>query len=805
MATYRVTDPTTNRTVKLTGDSPPTEKELEQVFSEIGKTPEAQPKGTVTDLLSGTFGDSQIGQMTEGLVMDSIISPLTEFSRGLHKGTARFYEKADAVQTLLENVPIEKIPIPGVPNIISQGLLGKVADQIPNSPHMFKDWADNLNKVADDMPDTDMNPNIKTIYEFAGGTIPLLTEFATAKGILATSGTSRFLATKGFEQLNDVAKFAVVSALDEFSQNPENSALLEGAKKGAMVAMAFPIAAKGLELLKNAGKGAARNFIHFTTGSIKAAKDFVDNPRKYNLNPFGKVKTAQEVKEANNALKKQVNDKYAGMKDSFKMRQRRETELLDLRLKDRLAETQQTLANSKESLMAGSKQKLEDVSAQASNAIQKNNKAIAEKTMKIYDDSLVKYDLLKKEYGEKVDAAITSTLNNNPNAGISSNIIKKKWDTIVNKLSPFKITQKAARTAKDPQGLIALAESNKGLYKAPTKQVAERATAAGSQSDAKTFSAMLQEFNKLSKEKTLNIGYLQRLKKDIKIHSQKAYSAGNPELGRFYSELSKSVDPAKTIAENPSLSANLKEIAEANKNFSSYLPKYEEAIKNYFKKDAQGGFIPDIDKAVNAIRRTDVVSLRQMQKADMALLPEDRILPKVDELVKQSDKFEAQAKGMVSVVKNKAKQDLSKLHNAAKQTIDNIKREQRNIRFADKEKMISDVNKYVNSVDERYRSMVDGLQKAEQFYDNQDKLRSFKAAGTTLSGMLQRAGLFGVYGGAGAGMAGVQANPFVAVSAGVLTGLSPIVPYHILRGLLESDIAKELVGGKALQSNKKRK
>jgi hypothetical protein len=585
-----------------------------------------------------------------------------------------------------------------------------------------------------------------------------------------------------------------------------------------MVGMAFPIATKGLELLKNAGKGAARNFIHFLTGSGKAAKDFVDNPGKYNLNPFGKVKTTQEVKEANDALKKQVNDKYAGMKDSFKMRQRRERELLDLRLKDRLAETQQTLANSKESLIAGSKQKLEDVSAQASNAIQQNNKAVAEKTMKIYDDSLVKYDLLKKEYGEKVDAAIKSTLNNNPNAGISSNIIKKKWDTIVNKLSPFKITQKAARTAKDPQGLIALAES-KGLYQTPTKQVAERATAAGSQSDAKTFNAMLQEFNKLSKEKTLNIGYLQRLKKDIKIHSQKAYSAGNPELGRFYSELSKSVDPAKTIAENPALSANLKEIAEANKQFSSYLPKYEEAIKNYFKKDAQGGFIPDIDKAVNAIRRTDVVSLRQMQKADMALLPEDRILPKVDELVKQSDKFEAQAKSMVSVVKNKAKQDLSKLHNAAKQTIDNIKREQRNIRFADKEKMIADVNKYVNSIDERYRSMVDGLQKAEQFYDNQDKLRSFKSAGTTLAGILQRAGLYGTIG----SMGGARINPAVGIVSplfgGLTAGLTPIVganavktaaqstgrAYHILRGLLDSDIAKEIMGGKILQSSKKKK
>ena len=45
MPTYRVTDPTTNKTVKLTGDSPPTEQELEQIFSTINKQPTPQEVG----------------------------------------------------------------------------------------------------------------------------------------------------------------------------------------------------------------------------------------------------------------------------------------------------------------------------------------------------------------------------------------------------------------------------------------------------------------------------------------------------------------------------------------------------------------------------------------------------------------------------------------------------------------------------------------------------------------------------------------------------------------------------------------
>lgn len=42
MATYRITDPTTKRTVKLTGDSPPTEAELNEVFKSIPSKPQQQ-------------------------------------------------------------------------------------------------------------------------------------------------------------------------------------------------------------------------------------------------------------------------------------------------------------------------------------------------------------------------------------------------------------------------------------------------------------------------------------------------------------------------------------------------------------------------------------------------------------------------------------------------------------------------------------------------------------------------------------------------------------------------------------------
>lgn len=49
MPTYRITDPKTQRTLKVTGDSPPTAAELEQLFASAGDQPERGPLGQAFD------------------------------------------------------------------------------------------------------------------------------------------------------------------------------------------------------------------------------------------------------------------------------------------------------------------------------------------------------------------------------------------------------------------------------------------------------------------------------------------------------------------------------------------------------------------------------------------------------------------------------------------------------------------------------------------------------------------------------------------------------------------------------------
>lgn len=75
MPTYRVTDPDTGITLRLTGDSPPTEQELEQIFAaqqpaQQQPASRMQPPGSVGELLSGA-GRAILGTPEAGLSLAS--------------------------------------------------------------------------------------------------------------------------------------------------------------------------------------------------------------------------------------------------------------------------------------------------------------------------------------------------------------------------------------------------------------------------------------------------------------------------------------------------------------------------------------------------------------------------------------------------------------------------------------------------------------------------------------------------------------------------------------------------------------
>lgn len=69
MPTYKVTDPQTGRTVKLTGDSPPTEQELEQIFAQL-KQPVVEKEKTLPETLGG------IGETALTMATGAVAEPL---------------------------------------------------------------------------------------------------------------------------------------------------------------------------------------------------------------------------------------------------------------------------------------------------------------------------------------------------------------------------------------------------------------------------------------------------------------------------------------------------------------------------------------------------------------------------------------------------------------------------------------------------------------------------------------------------------------------------------------------------------
>jgi hypothetical protein len=759
----------------------------------------SQPsKLTIEELLSGAYGKTKLGQVSERMVVDGIIAPLTEFTRGLYEGTGGFYNKLDAVQKL------EETAFPGLETLRD---ITKTGDIFSNFSKMMYD-------VAEDMPETNMSPVTKSVYQFMGGAIPALTEFALVNKLTSMTGIPNVLNRMGpgWANLANVEKYAIYNTISDLANNPETTDIMKSLKTGAMVGMAFPIAFAGIEVVKNLGKRAGETFIHFITGKSSTAKDFVNNMWKYNTNPFGKVKTHDEIKVANEVTKKRLSNKYKTQQDMLKTRQEREAYLLKTKLDDNILKNKQIINDNKLALSSKQVNKVDQMTKTVETSIKDNQRVLSEKTVKVYDDALSKYTILKKQAGEQVDNAIKSTLEANPGAGISSKYMKSRWNNTINKYSPFKITQKAARTAKDPQGLIALAES-KGLYQTPTKQVAERATAAGKKSDAQVFNDILQEFNKLSQQKDISIGYLQNLKSDLKTRSQQAYGS-DARLGKFYSELSDAVNPAKAVSDNPNVTKHLKLIAEANKQYTQFLPKYDEAIKQYFKKDSQERLIPDIDKAVSAVRGQNTVEIRQMKLADSALPESDRILPKVQQIVKEQNLFNNQQATMIKQLKMQNKSEMDQFNRAANESMNRLRRSKANIMHETKQKTTSDLNSFVNRKQEEYNAIEDKLNKIEEFYHNQDLLRSFKASGQTLSSIGQRAGIYGTIGQAGlqksipgAGSAmfpvlGIGMAPIVGANLLKAASVVGTEPYRVLRALLGNKYIAEAVVGR--KSSKKK-
>lgn len=108
MATYKVTDPTSGRTLRLTGDSPPTEAELEDIFAKVGP-----PKGFIernAETISGMARPAlEMGGMLGGGALAAPAGPIAAAGGG-----TLGYAGGKAAADLLDRGLGLKKPIQGI-------------------------------------------------------------------------------------------------------------------------------------------------------------------------------------------------------------------------------------------------------------------------------------------------------------------------------------------------------------------------------------------------------------------------------------------------------------------------------------------------------------------------------------------------------------------------------------------------------------------------------------------------------------------------------------------------------------------
>lgn len=124
MPTYRVTDPNTGRTVKLEGDAPPTEQELDDIFKQLGSAPAADTGVAAPATAAPVPADP------------SIFDTITDVGKGVVKGAvSSVWGPARLIAELSDTMAAKTFGRPGImsqppPSVEPTGVLAPFTAQI---------------------------------------------------------------------------------------------------------------------------------------------------------------------------------------------------------------------------------------------------------------------------------------------------------------------------------------------------------------------------------------------------------------------------------------------------------------------------------------------------------------------------------------------------------------------------------------------------------------------------------------------------------------------------------------------------
>lgn len=698
----------------------------------IGRVKGLKGEDSITKLASRL--PETVAQSDGGIVKDiadSFSGAGIEAARGFQNASGDIFEKLNYITQKASQVT-------GIP---ASGFFGDVADA--------------TKKSAEGLPETRLGDAAKATYQTMGAAVPQTAEFLPTSGLLNSVGLSRSI--KGVfgdipaaNQLSNSIAIGVQSAVDEFSKTESYGRAIQSFANGTSIGLGVSVAAeaipKAIELGKVMGRNAAKAFLKAVTGDEKFAEAFVKNPWKFNLNPFQKVPSLADV-EAENAQKiTSLRNEYDAKISDMKIHNAEKKSVLASEINNESYALSTKNRELKRILTEKGRADVARTAEESHKAYQGVVDTAHASLMDDFNGVLNKVELIRDQKGKMVGQAIENVTNKDPFSSIGA----------------FRYLKKLEKVAKDNKMVI-----EAGVVKPRF---------GNSTVEPEVISFMqsaVDETKDLASGFHIPLGAAQAKKE---LWQRFGYSGSN-KVHNVAKQMSGALDPANMIDDivGNNIGPEIEALKKANTEFSEMMPKYREAIKSFTRLDAQGKPIPDFQKALNAVRSGDRVTLKQMAKADSLLPPEDRILPKVYQASKQISDAENTALANVKLAKRKASENISKLNVEIREKEFLLKQRNRERRFVEAQKHQQALDNMRNVEKAKLEKTVKDLEAYEQDIRNQNIARSFTAPG----GGRRTLQMSSVLGAAGTAIA----NPALsALATGGAVALSPRVAAGAVKG-----------------------
>jgi len=639
-------------------------------------------------------------------------------------------------------------------NLDAATKIGEKLTGIPRSG-TFGEMSESLRAGAENIPETNLAPLDKQMYQTVGRLPGMAAEFAVLnEATMALKVPMVIKAAFGdipaSGQMTTAVTMGIQSAINEFRQSESFIKATNAAQSGVTATLGLGVAAaavpKAIEIGKTMGKSAAKAFLKGVTGDEKFAESFVQNPWKFNLNPFQKVSSLKDVEADNLAKIKALDDEYKMKLSDVKVQNAEKRAALSSELDKDYFAMREKNRELQGALSSKGKMDVDKVSKDAKISFDRTVDGVHTGLHDSFSNTLTKIDLLKETYGKKVGAAVENVTNKDPFSRISMHKYLTKYAEVAEK-NGYKIQQ--------GQVVPAFGQGT-----------ADEAT-------VKLLQQNLDDIKAVVNLSGVPLGFAQKKKE---LWQKMGYSGESP-ANNVLKQLSGALNPvnmADDIVGN-NIKAEIGALKQANSEFATMLPKYEEAIKNFTRLDATGKPIADFQRVLNAVRNNDKTTLKQIAKADSLLPQEDRLLPKAMDAAKRISNAETIHNANVKLAKRKATEQLSELKVKIREKEFKMRQANKERRFSEAQRLNQQLNNMKNVEMAKLEQTTERLNSEIEFARQQNLARSF----TPPSGARRT-----IQFGAVASMAGgAVANPGLAAMAGLGTlALSPKVAAATVKG-----------------------